>query len=473
VAEERRRHIQGDAPEVDISIVTGFERRQRLSIDFLDRITGLEIRDVEMGATELRLTFDNQDLKLWGEGEPLRETNPLMPEQVLAVRIGYTQVGVWSREFFFRVKSIRGFHTLQLRGLDDDLIRMDETHRAGCYRPRGRGGTITRAHVAVAIADRNQLEVDVKHGIVNTFGRFEDIRQSGSDAKMLTKMAREVGFIWWVELRNFDRYLYFKPRPFYNVPVASGRYVVGVDDEIIEDMRIENDISLIPKTYLSRALDPFTGLLKSKKASNRDTIREVMGNLTPLDNGVRRFFFPPDDAREAEIQFTPKISNAIGGTAEVLAKAVDGVYKEIEKNLARVSLRVRGNPELAARGTIDLFGLGHLSGRYYIEEVRHEIREGQFYETELQLLKNAFEGSNVDAEFIKHLEDVGQSPIEKKELPFEPGVGMKTIKRGRSPDAEVVRVPIKNVTADRGTEAGADPEQLRRGIQPVFRRLDD
>ena len=419
-----------------------------------NRILSVEIREVEMGMNELRLTFDNRDLRMFGEpgmGDVGEKDFYLRHEVVWMVQIGYEDTQKFTRQFAFRIKSIRGFRRLEVRGYESETVDMDQTSIHGRYLPQSFGGensrpTITKALCAATIAKRNNLEIDPNHGVAKTLGEFLQIQQTGlTDAKMLTRLAKSVGFIWFIERIDNKRYFFFRPRGLFAVPVAAHVFEVGADDDVIEDLNVDNDIFRIPKTYLAAHIDPYSGVLKKYKAENLKTARDVMGQMTSLSENIKRGVTagpPGGDPQIADVMFIPNMSNAIKAAGGTLKEDLDGFFKEIEKAFVKGRLVLRGLHSIQARHTIRLDGLGDFGGLWYVHTVTHRLQPGQVWKTSLALYKNAYDGIDAHAIANNAMAAVaGTRPGIDVDPPSD--VGLSGRVSGRGKDAEFSKVATR------------------------------
>lgn len=363
-----------------------------------DRVLSAELIEKEMGANELVVRFDNRDLAFLGEGPRGEELSKnILYHTVWEVQIGYpgARLRIVSRPFRFQVKTIRGFRILEVRAYDDAMIRLNQTARHVIYRGRN-NNQITRTHVAAAIAKRNGLAFDPLRSLGRTVGRWDEIPQSGvTDAQMLTKLAKKIGFIWYIVDEGGRRTFYFHPRAFFGPRSAAASFEIGVTDDVVEDLEVETDLLSLPRTVIARRLDPFQATLQKYKADNGVTRRDTLGGFTPLDESVEIPLNGTTDPNlDGDVIIVPDPKNAPGidPNDRQLAEDVDGLFKEFEKSLVKLRLVVLGNPNVRPRTIATLRGLGALSGWYYIAEVRHSIT-GNTYRTTLNLLKNAVEPS--------------------------------------------------------------------------------
>lgn len=416
--------------------------------DVVARVMKIVLRDTEQGKKELRVELDNRDLALFGVGAGGRISTAffdIFHNTRWTVQIGYPTEGHLSPPFRFVIKSLRGFRRLQVRAYDDAQVRLDSQVR---YRnwtgPGGKG--VRKSQVALGIARLYGLLVTgvqtrepitgvsilVPSSVQTTFGEFEKIPQSGlTDAQLLTKMAREVGFIWYIadspepEAGGQPPLFFFHPRMIDKDPDERTRLVVGEDEDIIGDLSIESEVFDIPNTIISHAIDPFTGKIEKYRAGNDTTERHALGTSTPIDTdvvdaellGTMVTFRRPHDKNAARAAV---VSTAGLRKSDNLAADLDGLFKAVESKLVKMKIRVVGNPAYRPRDTIDIQGIGKLSGTHYIQEVIHTIQPGSVYTTELRLLRNAFDiedGIEAVADVLKAIRSNRNPPAKKATKP--------------------------------------------------------
>ncbi len=428
---------------------TQFEAPLDADPDLLARILGFDLIERDFGMNELTLQLDNRDLRLFGDVAYSGGRLDLFHNAVWLVRIGWPTDGVWSRQYAFVVKQITGFRTLQVRAYEDSHMRLDSTAKHRTFRSRG-GAGVRRSSVARAIAKEHGLAVPLG-GILESDGTFPKIIQPGiTDAAMLTKLAKMLGYIWWIDLPRSPRanaFFYFRPREFGESAYRPGHdYHVGRDQAVIRDLAVETDIFRIPRTALTVAIDPFEGVVETYKAGNRTTERQVSGSETPLDPSVPAASAEAgQDPTEADVIWSSSGSGL--PTRDRLEEDLDGLWKTLEANMIQVRLAVLGDPAVAPRRVNFIDGIGQLSGAYYIKEARHSYKQGGVYESELLLLMNAFARGDLrraQSDIIAAVENAtNPQAVPEDEGTGAPtqGVAVTRQRLGDSPDAETVATP--------------------------------
>jgi hypothetical protein len=410
------------APGIKLSI-TNFDKTFHAEQDLLDRILAVELIDREMGKSELVVRLDNRDMRLFG-----RPTNELslaymdvFHNAIWEVQIGYPSEGLLTapQRYRFVVKELKGFRTLTLRAFDDSQTRLDSVARYRKFIPKA-GQKLRRSQIALTIALQNKLLIS-NNSIFKTTGEFLEIPQSGlTDAKMLTRMARTLGFVWYViEPVENVRLFFFHPR-FLRKDPKDTAVIELVNDRSVLDFRLNTSIYRVPTSFMATGLDPFKGTIERYKASNKTTERHATGDGTPIDEDVPQSsaFNGQDFARPNKDEAAKIFASGNAGLKRLknMQEDLDGLFKQHEAFMTKATLTLVGEPVWFPRDTLRLENIGSLSGIWYIAEVRHNIKPGKPYTTTLSLMKNAFQIDQATAaqNRIKKIENDRNEAFKKK-----------------------------------------------------------
>jgi hypothetical protein len=319
------------------------------------RLLSFSFEDDEAKADKATFDFDNHDLALF-------EREELLGGSVLDVSWGYPDRMAPARRVV--VKSIKGFETLRIEGLAVSVL-MDQIARTR------RWEHVTRAEVVRAVAQEHGLPSEVE----NTTEVFDAIYQAGeTDARLLRRLAGKERFAFYVDHTGLH----------WHAPVrgeAPAQVFTWRGEGGILSLSIESNLLLRTGGVEVRARDPSarttTTATGTSATSKRGTLAELLEVVEP-ERGTTRLL-----ARNAT-----KSVVASASAPEVAGKEADARYAEGERSAVTLSMKVVGDPLLAAKSLVEVRGISPLlSGAYYVRSVKHELG-GEGYTCDLRLTKD-------------------------------------------------------------------------------------
>jgi hypothetical protein len=246
----------------------------------------------------------------------------------------------------------------------------------------------------IANADRKRaFERDF---IFATAAKYASLVQSKeSDAAFLTKMARKVGYVWWLEdetrptvdgrVDKLRRSLRFMPRTFdpdIRPIVASidGRGT-GVA-ELIGDPEFEVD-------YESNVFFGHGGT-NNFWSPVKKQFAEIKNDLTEIEQKAAGQMTPVDPQNQVDLSSSTE-------TFLQRKEEADKLLAAFESALVTIRVRMVGNWGMEPRRLMQLNGFGWVvSGIMWIDSVRHRASRGGTYQMELVLRANAMDLSPRD-----------------------------------------------------------------------------
>ena len=213
-------------------------RQDATRVDVTGRVLEFEYHDAENAADSAKLTLDNYDLAmlddpLWRKGN------------VLEVSWGYPELMSPPRRM--RIKSIKGFSKLTIEAFALSTLMHEATH-CRCWEHS------TRAAVVRELAQSWGYGPTEQH-IEDTTQVFETISQAGmSDAAFVRRLAFLEGFAFYVDFDGF----HWHPRNIGQPTHQTYTWFTsrGNGDKIIDEPKIDNDITDTPGAVVLRGRDP-------------------------------------------------------------------------------------------------------------------------------------------------------------------------------------------------------------------------
>ena len=260
--------------------------------------------------------------------------------------------------------------------LDAPIIRLigfDESSTLKHKGQRRRAFTfMTDSEIAIQIAGEYALLNDVE---TTQERRDQESQIDESDIKFLARLAHRNGYILYVENKTLH---------FHQVRYEDhGLTMVYGDDE-------ENALfDFWPSKTLINTAGIHLATILDKK--NGTVLRAISADL-PDAIEMQDVRFDPN-YRQAETTFVPrpnKYLKPVSGT-ESVATLQNLVNRKQQRDSYLLSGwgKAQGNPDLQIRRVVDVTGIGHLSGIYYLTSVIHKYEEGGYF-TRFFGIKNRF-----------------------------------------------------------------------------------
>ena len=336
-----------------------------------DRLISMEYVETDIGADEVTLVLENQDLDLF--------RNALLIPNIGVFIMNFGFSGLLGPSRTFVVVEVSGFRELTVRALSEPEYRLSRVARTETYRVN------QISEIVREIAERNNMSAITGLDVQKTpFARTKKSQSNQSDAEFLQSLAEEIGFVWYVETIGRRDHLIFQERTFQSsAHDPPPDYNIDDGSRVLEDPDFEIDVFNIFGLVEG---DVFDTLKKTHDRVEADVLRlerRVAGKSTPIQ-------------ADSKIKISSTSRTLLQGQEEMTA-----LYKEAEKGLIKATLPVLGDPFLRPKRQINLSGVPFLlSGTYYVDTIIYRISERDAFTMELVIRKNAFAVSASDIEFL-------------------------------------------------------------------------
>lgn len=343
----------------------GFLRRG-LERQIEDRIISMEYEETDVGADEVTLTLENQDLQLF--------RNSLLIPNIGIWDMFFGWVGRMGPKRTFVTVEVSGFRVLTIRALNEPEYRLSRVSRCIPHR-KSRISDIVRD-----IAKRNNM-VSVTQA--TPFARTKKAQSNQSDAQFLKLLAEEIGFVWYVEKQGSRDRLHFLERDFkadpFDPPVE---YFIGSDPRVLSDPDYSIDVFDLFGLVETNVFDPLQKIHFTVKADIAEVERRVAGKSSPITSA-------------SKITLSTTSQKLLRGEEEMT-----GVYKQAEKGLIKATLPLLGDPFMRPKRQINLIGVpALLAGTYYVDTITYKVTPQEAFTMELKIRKNAFAVAASDIDF--------------------------------------------------------------------------
>ena len=336
-------------------------------IDLTSRVKTCNFDDNERKTDKLKLTVDNFDLSNFDD--PLWRTGAL-----LQFTFGNGVSTSPTREVV--VRKVTGGRVLQVEA-NDRAVELDTVKKRRAFEH------MTRSEVVRQIADEAGFkDADIQ----DTDESFEVLNQGNlTDAQYMRKLAHLEGFQFFVD---FDG-LHWHRRRVGQAPIRTLTYYAanpGASGDIL-DFNVENDITRKPGRVRVAARDPLeqkdiVSEADNEADSSRDVLQEFIGVIDPESGELTQ------QARTAT-EHTVASNVQTQADADVAAKAR---YRLATQRAVKMTLKIRGAPDLLAKSVIAVDGLGaRLSGKYYVRSVSHPLSGSSAYVSTLKVITDGFQ----------------------------------------------------------------------------------
>lgn len=391
-------------------------------VDLSDRIVGFEYEDCEAKADKLKLRVDNYDLSnfddpIWRKGN------------VVEVSWGYADAMAPTRRC--QIRKVTGFQELavEAHGME---VALNTQVRSRTFE------NMSRADVVRKIAQEWGYRSDDVLHIESTEVVHATIVQARlTDAQFMRRLAHKEGFEWFIDFDGF----HFHQRNLtqralrvleWKGPDAPYREIININ--------VENDITAKAGKVRVKSRDPVKRRTIDISASvEADLKRAVLGDVVEAPGPDAK---TPGFQNVAHEEVHPSTEHTEAGAK----RHAEGKLRRSQHLAVKASIDMLGDPNLLAKSVVELRGIGkRLSGRYYVKQVTHKIRDG--YTCEVKVVSDGSGGHSTKSERAKEASALQVGP----RLKGHRGLPAKDVPR------RTIDVDPKVLRALKGTDADGQP----------------
>jgi phage protein D len=329
-------------------------------VDQSSRILSLSYEDDESKADKLVLSVDNFDLSnfdapIWKTGNH--------------VEVSWGYPGNMSPIRQMKIQSVKGSIMLAVECLDEQVV-MSKVQKTRAFE------RMSRSQVARQIAGEYGYGEALIH-VDDTEEILEQVTQARmTDATLLRDMAKREGFEFYVDFDGF----HWHPRRLGQAPHRKFTYYTQKGRGNLLSWNLDNDIFSAGKTggVTVKATDPLKKTKTEHTAKNdtekkRMTLAPNAGLFVSVNRGKINLL---DSEREAKASGHAIIPSTEKTDASAKRQAA-GTFAKATMQAAELTLEVRGDPQMLAKRTIEVQGIGKtISGLYYVKSCKHTIGDG-------------------------------------------------------------------------------------------------
>lgn len=264
-------------------------------VDLTDEVLSWEYQDCEKKADLLKLTVDNRTLANFD--------NPIWKKgNIVEVTWGYPGRMAPARRMV--IDSVKGFQELSVEAHGLDML-MNKKVRCRAFEG------LTRSQIAEQIAEEWGYGADARY-VQTTEEVLEVVTQAQqSDAAFLTRLARQEGFLFFLDFDGF----HFHERMTGQQPYRTLTYYTDKREGDILSISVENDITAKPGRVRAWSLE-----LIEKKEVAVDADGDSLPDPPP-PIGETPEILPPDEGATARSSFDEGVTNPQQTTGDPLADA--------------------------------------------------------------------------------------------------------------------------------------------------------
>lgn len=386
-------------------------------VDQSSKILSLTYEDDESKADKLVLSVDNFDLTnfdapIWKTGNH--------------VEVSWGYPGNMSPTRNMKIQSVKGSLVLSVECLDEQVI-MSKLQKTRSFE------RMSRSQVARQIAGDYGYGEALIH-VDDTEEVLEQVTQARmTDAQLLRDMAKREGFEFYVDFDGF----HFHPRRLGQAPHRRFTYYTDTGRGNVLSWNLENDIFAAGKTggVTVKGKDPkkkkpFTSEAKNDTQPKRSILAPTGGLHVAVNRGKVSFFDNEPEARAAGHALMPSTEK----TEESAKRQAAGTFKKATMQAAELVLEVRGDPQMLAKRTIEIVGIGKtISGLYYVKSCTHKLGDG--YKCTIKCKRDGKSAATTSA---------GQGFTKTQPKPDEENKGKPNNQKAADDASEKLRVSVVN-----------------------------
>lgn len=334
-------------------------------VDESARVQSLRFEDDEQKPAKLTLTIDNFDLvhldvPLWRNGN------------VVEFQFGY--VGEMSPPRTAVIQSVKGFTKLTVEAQGNDSMMNRRTREDRVFESVKRSDVVRQILREYGYTD-DQLRIE------DTVVVHPQITQGpATDYDFIRQLAWREGFEFFID---FDG-AHFHKRELGQRPIKTYRWFTDPKAGELLSVNIDEDLSGPQRkagAVVMRGRDPMTKETFEVRADNdtvqRKTLMPVMAVVGATAGAVGAG--AGSTAQKALLAATgvELLVPAAELTRAAAERQAAAHFEKVQMRATKLTLSVRGEPNLIAKSVIAVEGIGQTySGRYYVRSVTHELQPG-------------------------------------------------------------------------------------------------
>ena len=338
-------------------------------LDLSQDILSFEYEESEKKIDVLKLTVENADLRYFDH---------ILFEKGTKLRVSWGYAGAMAPPRVVTVLSVKGARTLTVEA-QGGAVEMDKVGRTRSFDNR------TRSDIVRQIAEENGF-AEAEQFIEDTTVRAPVTSQGGlTDAKFCKRLADLEHFEFFVDFDGF----HWHPRRLGQKPVRKLAYYLPPNVGDIIDFNVENDVTAKPGKVETKGRDPLTKKDVGGTGSDTTTKRDTLAAIPEVQPGTASDAKPGSGPGLEVDPRSGSVKSVWGSEGETSVqpttatnpvdakKQADGAFKRTSLTAVQMTLDLVGDPNLVAKTTIEITGLGkRLSGKYYITELSHKLGSG-------------------------------------------------------------------------------------------------
>ena len=340
-----RETVDRSAPGVQLCLqVDGAEER----LDLGDRLLGFSFEDSDNKTDKATIQVDNWDLRFF-------QSRLIAAGALLEVSWGYP--GRMSPVRSMVIRNVKGFAALQIEAHDRSVL-LNNQQRCRVFE------SVTRSDVARQIAEENGFTGSFVE-VEATEETFDCINQIGeTDARLMRRLARREGFRFYIDETGF----HWHSRRFGEAPVKCYRYFTDPQQGSLLLPTFEKSVFGRPGRVRVRGRNAARRADIEESGSDAETERDTLGEVIEMvdpQTGATSL-----DRRNA----TESVRNTAASTEGRARREANARFRNASRHTIQMKFPAVGDPEQLAKSIVEIEGLTELlSGRFYVENVKHRV----------------------------------------------------------------------------------------------------
>lgn len=345
---------------ISIRLINSDEGELDLSAELASRFVGLELMEEDKKVDQWKMTLMNDDLAFLDDRR-------FADGQQLEVSWGY--MGHMTPERVMQISGREGMETLTIKGASE-VYNYDREPVFKTWE------NVTYTDAVKEIAEAKGYTGERLH-LEETTVAHETILQRETDARFVARLARKLGWLFYIDHLGFHfhkRLLEQPPVKVYSYKrVVEGSHPGG---EIIGSPRLEDTKQKKSKKAGKVKIygrDKTTGKTYEVEATETGNVRSGLGYETEA-------ITPGEEKGQREERLARETVIPVSGlTEEEAQQRVDEIQKRMASGRYAMIWSAIGDPDVAAKQVVEMHGVSEfMSGKFYLKKVRHVVNPGSY-----------------------------------------------------------------------------------------------